>query len=293
MKTLIIGCTGKVGSNVMRGLLDQGVKVRCMTRSADKVGRLPSGVEGRIADLDTSATLPPVFEGAESVFLLNAVNPNETGQGLAAVEAAKTAGVKKIIYLSVYMPAGSTHIPHFASKLPVESAVKESGIAYTILRPNNFFQNDLMLETPIMNYGVYPQPIGSIGLNRVDVRDIAGCAVNALIKSGFEGQTYAIHGPDTLTGEDIARTYSSHLGRTVRYGGNDLDAWEQQAKNIMPAWMVRDLRVMYRYFQDNGMVATADDLTKTEKLLGRKPRAFEDFVKEIVSTWKAGMLHAA
>ena len=293
MKTLIIGCTGKVGSNVMRGLLDQGVKVRCMTRSADKVGRLPSGVEGRIADLDTPATLPPVFEGAESVFLLNAVNPNETGQGLAAVEAAKTAGVKKIIYLSVYMPAGSTHIPHFASKLPVESAVKESGIAYTILRPNNFFQNDLMLETPIMNYGVYPQPIGSIGLNRVDVRDIAGCAVNALIKSGFEGQTYAIHGPDTLTGEDIARTYSGHLGRTVRYGGNDLDAWEQQAKNIMPAWMVRDLRVMYRYFQDHGMVAAADEAEKMQKLLGRKPRAFDDFVKEILSTWKTAEVRAA
>jgi len=264
-----------------------------MTRSADKVGRLPSGVEGRIADLDTPATLPPVFQGAESVFLLNALSPNETKQGLAAVEAAKAAGIKKIVYLSVYMPEGSTHIPHFASKLPVENAVKESGIAYTILRPNNFFQNDLMLETPIMNYGVYPQPIGSIGLNRVDVRDIAGCAVNALMKSGFEGQTYAIHGPDTLTGEDIAGTYSRHLGRTIHYGGNDLDAWEQQVKNIMPAWMVRDLRVMYRYFQDHGMVAAADEAEKMQKLLGRKPRAFDDFVKEILSTWKTAEVRAA
>ncbi len=293
MKTLIIGCTGKVGSNIMRGLLDEGVKVRCMTRSADKVGRLPSGVEGRIADLDTPATLPPVFEGADSVFLLNAVSQNETRQGLAAVEAAKTAGVKKIVYMSVYMPAGSTHIPHFASKIPVENAVKESGIAYTILRPNNFFQNDLMIETPIMNYGVYPLPIGSIGLNRIDVRDVAGCAVNAVMRSGFEGQTCSIHGPDTLTGEEIAKIYSRHLGRIVRYGGNDLDAWEQQVKNIMPAWMARDLRVMYRYFQDHGMVATTDDLEKTQKLLGHKSRTFEDFVKETVSAWKAGILRAA
>src|SRR3990172_3745378 len=211
MKTLIIGCTGKVGSNVMKGLLDQGVKVRCMTRSPEKMRNLPSEVEGRIADLDTPATLPSVFEGAESVFLLNVVSPNETKQGLAAVDAAKATGVKKIVYMSVYMPAGSTHIPHFASKIPIENAVKESGIAYTVLRPNNFFQNDLMSETPIMNYGVYPQPLGSIGLNRVDVRDIADCAVNALTKSGCEGQTCSIHGPDTLTGEEIAKIYSRHV----------------------------------------------------------------------------------
>ncbi len=293
MKTLILGCTGKVGSNVMRGLLGEGVKVRCVTRSPEKMRNLPSEVEGRFADLDTPATLPAVFDDAESVFLLNAVSQNETKQGIAAVEAAKAAGVKKIVYLSVYMPEGSARLPHFASKIPIENAVKESGIAFTILRPNNFFQNDLMLETPIMNYGVYPVPIGSIGLNRVDVRDIADCAVHALTKSGCEGQTCSVHGPDTLTGEDIAKIYSRHLGRAVRYGGNDLDAWEQQVKNIMPTWMARDLRVMYKFFQDHGMVATIDDLAKLEKLLGHKPRSFEDFVKETVSAWKADMLRAA
>lgn len=293
MKTLIIGCTGKVGNNVMKGLLNQGVNVRCMTHSADKMSRLPSEVEGLIADLDAPETLPKAFEGVESVFLLNAVSLNETKQGLAAVAAAKAAGVKKIVYLSVHMPEGSTRLPHFASKIPIENSVKESGIAYTILRPNNFFQNDLALETPIMNYGVYSLPIGSIGLNRVDVRDIADCAVNAFTTSGCEGQTCSIHGPDTLTGEEIAKIYSRHLGRIVRYGGNDLDAWEQQVKNIMPAWMVRDLRVMYKYFQDHGMVATADDLEKTRKFLGHKPRTFDDFVKETVSTWKADMLRAA
>lgn len=57
-----------------------------------------------------------------------------------------------------------------------------------------------------MQYGVYPQPIGTRGLNRVDVRDIADCAVNALTKSGYEGETYEVHGPDTLTpGKKAAR----------------------------------------------------------------------------------------
>jgi uncharacterized protein YbjT (DUF2867 family) len=56
----------------------------------------------------------------------------------------------------------------------------------------------------------------SYGLNRVDVRDIAECAVNAFKKPGHEGRVYPVHGPDALTGEDIAGTCGRHLGREVR-----------------------------------------------------------------------------
>jgi uncharacterized protein YbjT (DUF2867 family) len=293
MKTLIIGCTGTVGNTVMKKLARQGVGVRCMSRSADKLRGLPSGVEGCVADLDNPNTLAAAFSGMDSAFLLNVVSRNETRQGLAAVEAAKAARVKKIVYLSVYMPEGSTHIPHFSSKIPIENAIKASGITYTILRPNNFFQNDLALKDTIMRYGVYPQPIGPIGVNRVDVRDIADCAVNALTKPGFEGQTYAIHGPDSLTGNDIARTYSRYIGRDVRYGGNDLDAWVQQVKNIMPDWFVRDLRVMYKFFQDHGMIADKADLEKQQKLLDHTPRSFDDFAKEVAGEWKVAPARAA
>jgi uncharacterized protein YbjT (DUF2867 family) len=293
MKTLVIGCTGMAGGAVTEKLAAQGVSVRCMSRSSDKLRQLPSGVEGRIADLDNPGTLAAAFPGVESVFLLVPVSPGETKQGLAAVQAAKDARVKKIVYLSVSMPEGSTHIPHFGSKLPVENAIKESGIAYTILRPNNFFQNDLALKDMIMQYGVYLPPIGKIGLNRVDVRDIADCAVNALTRPGFEGQTIAIHGPDTLTGNDIARIYSQYVGRDVRYGGNDLDVWVQRVRNVMPEWKVRDFRVMYKFYQDHGMVAGAADLERQQKLLGRKPRRFEDFVREVAAEWKEDTAKAA
>ncbi len=293
MKTLVIGCTGKVGSHVMKGLVDKEVTVFCMTRSADKLRNLPSGVEGRIGNLENPDTLPAVFTGADSAFLLVAVSPNETMQGLAAVEAAKAARVKKIVYMSVYMPEGSAHIPHFSSKVPIENAVKGSGIPYTILRPNNFFQNDLALKDTIMQYGLYPVPLGSVGVSRVDVRDIADCAVNALTSPGFEGRTYSIHGPDPLTGNDIARIYSRYLGRAVRYIGDDLDAWVQMVKNIMPDWRVRDLRIMYKFFQDHGTAAGKADLEKQLKLLDHTPRSFDDFAKEAASEWREATARAA
>jgi uncharacterized protein YbjT (DUF2867 family) len=278
---------------VVDGLLKQGGIVRVMSHLPDKLKKLPAGVEGYRADLDDPDTLPAAFDGIDSVFLLDAVGPNETNEGLSAVSAAKAAGVKKIVYLSVSMPEGSEIIPHFRSKLPVETAIKESKIAYTILRPNNFFQNDLWLKSAIMQYGVYPQPIGGKGLNRVDVRDIADCAINALMKSGHEGRTFEVHGPDTLTGEGIAGIYTKHLGREVRYSGNDLDAWGEKAKNMMPEFMVPEMRIMYQFYQDKGMIASKDDLEKTQKLLGHKPRTFDDFVKEITAEWRSKVPKAA
>ena len=293
MKTLVIGGTGMVGSMVVAGLLKQGAAVRVMSHSPDKLKKLPAGAEGVRADLDDIDTLPAAFDKIDSVFLLNTVGLSETDEGLNAVSAAKAAKVKKIVYLSVFMPEGSEIIPHFRSKLPVEKAIKESKIAYTILRPNNFFQNDLWIKDAIMQYGVYPQPIGKKGLSRVDVRDVADCAVNALTKSGYEGETYEVHGPDALTGEGIARTYTRHLGREVRYSGDDLNAWGEKAKNMLPEFIIPEMRIMYEFFQDNGMIAPKDELEKMQKLLGKKPRAFDEFVKEITGEWRSKVAKAA
>jgi uncharacterized protein YbjT (DUF2867 family) len=278
---------------VVTGLLTQGAAVRVMSRSADKLKKLPAGVEGFRGDLDDPDTLPAAFDGIDSVFLLNAVGLNETDEGLLAVSAAKAAEVKRIVYLSVFMPPGSERIPHFRSKLPVEKAIKESGITYTILRPNNFFQNDIGLKSAILQYSVYPQPIGWMGLNRVDVRDVADCAVNALMQSGHDGQTYEVHGPDVLTAEDIAGTYTRHLGREIRYSGNDLDTWGQKVKNIIPEFMIPEMRIMYEFFQEKGMLASKESLEKMQKLLGHKPRTFDNFVGEIIVEWRSKLPKAA
>jgi uncharacterized protein YbjT (DUF2867 family) len=293
MKILVIGGTGTAGSAVASGLLGLGAAVRVMTHSADKLKRLPQGTEGIRADLDDPDTLPPAFEGIDGVFLLTAMGLNETDEGLFAVSAAKAAGVGKIVYLSAYMPRGSEIIPFYRTKVPVEKAVKESGIAYTILQPNDFFQNDLWLKDAIMQHGVYPQPIGEKGLNRVDVRDVAECAVNALMKPGHEGRVYPVHGPDALSGKDIAGIYSRHLGRGVRYGGDDLDAWAEQVKYQVPEFAIPEMRIMYQFYQNHGATATTEDLETQQKILGRRPRSLDDFVREIAPAWKSAVPQAA
>lgn len=94
-------------------------------------------------DLDDAATVRAAARGMDRMFLLVAQGPWETEQGLAAVAAARAAGLSRLVYMSVRMPEFAPDVPHFATKQLIEQAVRRSGIPFTILRPNNFFQNDL------------------------------------------------------------------------------------------------------------------------------------------------------
>ena len=287
MKILVIGGTGTVGFQVVRELLARKVVVQILTRSEDKAKGLPRGAEGVIGDLLDPTSVRSVFKGADGVFMLLAVSTTETHEGLMAVNGMRMAGVKKIVYMSVHNLEQALHLPHFGSKLPIETVVKASGIPYTILRPNNFFQNDYWFKDAILKYGIYPQPIGDIGVSRVDVRDIAEAAAIAFTTPDHEGQTYNLVGPHAHTGKSTAEVWSRALGKTVAYGGNDLDTWEQQSLQFLPAWMVFDFRLMYKFFQDKGFKATPADIDRQANMLGHAPRSFDDFAMETARIWKA------
>jgi uncharacterized protein YbjT (DUF2867 family) len=156
----------------------------------------------------------------------------------------------------------------------------------TILRPNNFYQNDYFFKDVILQHGVYPQPIGNTGLHRVDVRDIAEAAAVALTTSGHEGQTYDLVGPEAQTGDSAAAAWSRALGKTVVYGGDDLEAWEKQALQFMPDYLVYDFKHMYDFFQKKGLKASPEAIDRHTKLVGHAPRSYGAFVSETATAWK-------
>lgn len=285
MKVLVLGGSGTVGSEVVRRLLARDVDVKVLTRSAEKAANLPDGVQVEIGNLQEPETIRRIFNGADSVFLLNGTSPAESHEGIMAVNGARMAGVKRLVYLSAHGLEAAPHLPHLGAKIGIEYAVKKSGIPYTILRPNNFFQNDYLFREAILNYGIYPQPYGDRGMSRVDVRDIAEAAVITLINGKGAGETFNLVGVEALTGESTAEIWSGVLGRKIVYGGNDLDEWERQTLKILPAWMVFDYKLMYEHFQKEGMIATAEDLERQNELLGRQPRKFKDFARETAKGW--------
>lgn len=283
MKVLVLGGTGTVGSQVVRELLSRGADVSVLTRDLEKP--LPPGVRAVEGDLLDPATARSAFAGMDGVFLLNAVSATECHEGLMAVNGARLGGVKKIVYLSVHEVDKAPHLPHFGAKLAVEAAIRAAGIPFTILRPNNFFQNDVWTKDALLGFGVYPQPIGQVGLSRVDVRDIAEAAAITLTSGGNEGRTINLVGPELHTGTSTAEIWGNVLGRRIAYAGDDLDAWEKQSLAFLPAFMVFDFRLMYAFFQEHGLKATAEDVERQTALLGHPPRRFEDFAAETARAW--------
>jgi uncharacterized protein YbjT (DUF2867 family) len=287
MRILVTGGTGMVGSQVVRELAGSAHDVKVLTREPSKAKSFPQGVTAVAGDLREPATVRRVFDGVDAVFLLNPVSQTEAHEGLMAVSAMRASGVKRVAYVSVQDADRAPWLPHFGSKVGVEKAIQKSGIPYTILRPNNFFQNDYWFKDVLLQYGVYPQPIGDVGLSRVDTRDIAAAAVAALTTSDHEGQTYDLAGPDAFTGETTAAAWGRALRKKVTYGGNDLDAWEAESLKFMPDWMVYDFKHMYVHFQKEGLLASMESTARVTKLLGRAPRSFEAFAAETAAAWKA------
>lgn len=287
MKFVVFGATGTVGSQVTHELVSRGYQVRAVSRDPAKAQKLGAGIEAVKADLNDPDTLAKVFDGTDGVFLLAAVGSTESHETLMGVTAARVAKAKRIVYLSVQHADRAGYLPHFGSKVGVEAALAHAGIPYTVLRPSNFHQNDLWFRDAMLQYGVYPQPLGNAGVSRVDVRDIAEAAAIALTQAGHDGKTYDLVGPRALTGPDCTKVWSTALGRELAYGGDDLDAWEKQARAWLPVAIAYDFRHMYAHFQAKGLVATADEVAALTKVLGHAPRSLEAYAAETAKAWAA------
>jgi uncharacterized protein YbjT (DUF2867 family) len=286
MKILVVGGTGTVGSEVVRQLTSRGEQTFVLTRSSEHASKLPKGVTGVIGDLLDPSSLG-VFAGMDAVFLLNPVSTTESFEGLLGVNGARDAGVKRLVYLSVHNLDRAPHLPHFGGKIGIEAAVMKSGMEYTILRPNNFYQNDIWFKDVLLGYGVYPQPIGSTGISRVDVRDIGEVAVAALTGNGHNKKIYNLVGPEAVTGESTAAEWGRALGKPIKYAGDDLEAWEAQNRAYLPPTTLYDFKHMYAFFQKDGLKATVADLAQLTSVLGHPPRGFAAYASEMAEAWKS------
>jgi uncharacterized protein YbjT (DUF2867 family) len=283
MKVLVTGGTGKVGTEVVSALLGRGASVRVLTRN--KEAKLPVGAEAAVGDLLNPDSVRAALDGAAKLFLLIANTPDELTQALLTFAVARQAKVEHLTYLSVYQPERFPEVPHFIAKHAVETALKAFEVPFTILRPGYFFQNDAALKAPLTGAGLYPTPVGTAGIAAVDVRDIAEAAAISLTTNGQAGKTYDLVSPAPLSGPGAAAVWAAALGRPVRYADPPLDAFEEQLRQMLPAWLAMELRLMFQGYQERGFPPAAADIAALTTLIGHAPRRYEDFVRETATEW--------
>lgn len=278
---LVSGAPGNVGTELVKLLLARGHQVRVLIRRPESAERLAfSGVETAFGDLTDRDSLERSLAGVDRVFVNSAVGPAILAQ-TNLVDAAKQAGVRHIVKLSwigasehlVAVPFGRWHAE-------VESYLKASGVAHTILRASAFMQNHLNhITMPQANtvYGAAGEGKASL----VDARDVAAVAADVLTEAGHAGKLYEVTGPEALSNAAVAAIISKVTRRhvcSVNVSPDQLadsyiragwpDAWAEELVAI------QELRA-------GGHLATVTDVV--ERVAGRKPTTFEEFVREFAS----------
>jgi len=287
MSILVTGATGTIGSLVVDGLSNAGADVKALVRTRGKRA-FPAGVTEVVGDLTDVPSIRAALSSVRTLFLLNAVTPDEVTQALITLNLAQEAGVERIVYLSVIHADTFTNVPHFTGKHTVERMIESLGIAATVLRPAYFMQNELMVQQTIQDHGVYPMPIGSAGVCMIDARDVAEIAVAELLRrdrapAALEALTLELVGPQAMTGASVAAAWSTALGREVAYAGDDVAAFEEQMASYAPSWLAYDMRLMLAGIQLHGMHAAEGSVERLQAILGHPLRTYEAFVREATS----------
>jgi uncharacterized protein YbjT (DUF2867 family) len=292
MTILVTGATGTIGSEVVAQLVARGADLRALVRDPAKA-KLPDGVALAMGDLTDVESVRAAMHGVRTLFLLNAVVPDEFTQALIALNLAREAGVERIVYISVIHSDVYVNVPHFAGKHAVERMIEQMGLPATILRPAYFINNDASLKEVLLGHGVYPMPIGTKGLAMVDARDIAEVAAIELLRRDHAPEPLPLDlielvGPDLLTSATVPAIWSEILGRPIAYGGDDTAAFEQALKSRMPSSAAYDMRVMADRFQSDGMLPDDGAVERLTAILGRPLRSYRDFAREMAADWAKG-----
>jgi uncharacterized protein YbjT (DUF2867 family) len=143
-------------------------------------------------------------------------------------------------------------------------------------------QNDLLYLDAMREHGVYPQPLGSRGVNLVDVRDIADAMAGALVEDAHDGEVLEVHGPEALTARGVADHWQGALGREIHALDDDVQAWAGLVRPHLPQEAMPDLITMFEFFVEHGLRAEPEALRAQEVLLGHPPRRHAAFVAEVV-----------
>ena len=276
---LVTGAGGNVGRPLIDELAVEGTPVRAAYRSADKAARAKSNDLDAVAvDYARPETLRPALDGVESVFLLGTGAAGQVEGETNVVRAAKAAGVRRIVKLSV-IGAVEEEFGFARTHRSVERAIEESGMTWTFLRPASYMQNftNFMAPTIRSQHAIYTL-IPDSPFNHVDTRDVAHVAVAVLTRGGHEGQAYTLTGPRSFSYREAARTIGDVTGQPVQVVA--LDEGDMRAgmkANGIPDFYANYLVDLDRWYESGkGDVVT----TSIRDITGRESTTFAQFVGE-------------
>ncbi|ARA94938.1 NAD(P)-dependent oxidoreductase [Rhodothermaceae bacterium RA] len=280
---LVTGASGHLGRRVVELLLEaRPSSLIATTRHPDRLEDLARrGVDVRAADFDRPETLPAAFAGAERLLLISTDTVDRPGrraeQHRRAIEAAVQAGVRHIVYTSLFGVAPDSPVLIAGDHLQTEQALEASGVGFTALRNNLYTDLLLMSLPPAVASGTLYAAAGDGGAAYVTREDCARAAAAALA-SDFEGsRRLEITGPGVVTYHDLAALASELSGRPVTYVPVDPEGYVAGAVAAGLPEPVARLMASFDVAMQQGRFGPATDAVRT--LTGQDPTSVQAFLE--------------
>lgn len=286
---LVTGANGHFGSETINYLLQKGVQpkeIAALVRSEEKGALLKdSGVVLRFGDYHDYNSLLEACKGIDKLLFISSPSPTDrTQEHTNVVNAAKKAGIKHIVYTSLERknetassPLKTLMLAHVAT----ERAIKDSGIAYTIMRCNLYGDYiPWMVGEKVLETGIY-YPAGNTKVNWTMRSDMAEAAANVLIGDGHGNKDYYISSAEQFSFLDIAYIISEVSGKQVSYTSPGVQEYTTTVLNSGMPQMLVEIFAGFATATEQGEFFT--EKMDLEKLLNRKALSIKSFLKGVYS----------
>ncbi|NYH55662.1 uncharacterized protein YbjT (DUF2867 family) [Nocardiopsis arvandica] len=277
---LVLGATGTVGRPAVEELVEQGRRVRALSRAPERAN-LPEKAEVLQGSVSDGASVVAALEGVRSVFAI--LSGNVAGQATALAEAvAGAAPVRegRLEHLVLLSSASVLHpLEHgiAADHRRAEEAVRAVGVPWTFLRPGPFHSNSTWWAEGIRETGVARCLIGNQPGAPIDESDIAAAAVAVLTEEGHEGRAYELTGPEVITSAEQVRVIGTVLGRDL---GFEVAPPEHVVDVFTAITGDREAAVTNVRALHSPQVPWAQAKDTVERLTGRPPRPFREWARD-------------
>lgn len=284
---LISGATGKVGQHLIKSLQIKGVPFKALARTETAARKLAKqDVDTMRGDLSDPAAIEAALVGADTFFLLGTPSAHQGKQELGAIQAAKAAGVRRVVKLSASGAGVDSACSITREHARVEQTLANSDLAWTSLRPNLFMQNwvannatDIQAAQPVYTNAADAR------IAWIDTRDVAEAAAEVLTSSGHDGRIYELTGPEALTYAEAAEKLSTLLNREIPIiSVSDATAYQAMIGTGMDPWYAYALTTLIQSYR-KGHAETP--LGTIELLTGHASHSIDSFFKDNLDAFTA------
>jgi NAD(P)H dehydrogenase (quinone) len=281
-RILVSGASGTIGSALVAELSRRGADFAVLrSRPAAGTGAAPVVV----GDFAQPETLAAALRGFDTLFLLLPLVANKVQLARNALQAARAAGIGHVVRSS---GAGADpRSPLSIARLQgeIDQLVKDSGMAWTILRPTFFMQNHVTFNAAQIRAGTLHAAHADGATAMIDVRDIAEAAAAVLTDpAAHAGKSYDLTGGEALTDAQQMAAISEVSGRPVRYVDVPAEAAREAMTGMgMPPVVVDWLASLNEVVRNGWGAGISDDV---RRLTGHAPRRFAAFARDHAEAWQ-------